>query len=45
MVLDKWKENKDIKWLALRGTVKDMIVLVDAGSGKVIEIVNISPWP
>ncbi len=44
-VLDKWKENKDIKWLALRGAVKDMIVLVDTGSGKVIEIVNISPWP
>ena len=42
--LDQWKENKEVKWLPLRGTVKDMIVLVDAHSADVIKIFDISPW-
>ena len=44
-VLENWKDNKKVKWLPLRGTVKDMIVLVDADTAEVIEVVDISPWP
>jgi hypothetical protein len=44
-VLADWKDNKTVKWLALRASVKDMVVLVDADSGAVIQIVDISPWP
>ncbi len=44
-ILDKWRNNNQIKWLPLRGTVKDMIVLVDADTAEVIEVVDISPWP
>ena len=42
--LDKWKENNKVKWLPMRGTVKDMIVLVDADSANIIKIIDISPW-
>ena len=42
--LDRWKENKEVKWLPLRGIDKDMIVLVDTTSAEVIKIFNISPW-
>ena len=44
-VLDKWKDKRDVKWLALRGTVKDMVVLIDAGSAEVVEVIDIEPWP
>ncbi len=44
-VLADWKNNKKVKWLPLRASAKDMVVLVGADSGEVIQIVNISPWP
>ncbi len=43
--LDDWKDEKNIKWLPLRGAVKDMIVLVNTDSAEVIKVVDISPWP
>lgn len=35
----------DVKWQPLRGRAKDMAVLIDANSAKVIRIVDIDPWP
>jgi hypothetical protein len=37
--------NSHIKWLPLRSTAKNMAVLVDADSAKIIKTVNINPWP
>ena len=37
--------NKNIKWLPLRGKAKNMVVLIEADSAKVIRIVDINPWP
>jgi hypothetical protein len=42
--LQDWQDNR-VKWLPLRGKVKDMVVLVDANSAAVIKIVDINPWP
>jgi len=41
--LAQWQDNK-VKWLPLRGKVKDMVVLIDAGSATVIKILDIKPW-
>ncbi len=43
--LEPWKSKKDVKWLALRGPVKDMIVLVNAKTAEIIKVIDISPWP
>lgn len=37
--------DKHLKWLPLRGKVKDMVVLIDDVSADVIEVVDIDPWP
>lgn len=42
--LDVWK-SKDVKWLPLIGKVRNMVVLVDAGSAEVIQILDMKPWP
>jgi len=42
--LASWKDN-EVKWLPLRGIKKDMVVLVDASSATVIEVLDINPWP
>ncbi|TAL40715.1 MAG: hypothetical protein EPN89_19730 [Methylovulum sp.] len=34
----------NVKWLPLRGKVKDMVVLIDGVSADVIEIIDINPW-
>lgn len=36
--------NSTLKWLPLRGKVKDMAVIVDATTAKVIKVVDINPW-
>jgi hypothetical protein len=43
-VLDNWQDSH-VKWLPLRGTVKDMVVLIDADSAEVVEVIDIEPWP
>ncbi len=43
-LLANWKDS-EVKWLPLRGKVKDMVVLVSAGSADVIKILDIKPWP
>jgi hypothetical protein len=42
--LQDW-QDRSVKWLPLRGKVKDMVVLVDANSAAVIKVVDINPWP
>ncbi|WP_394753895.1 TfpX/TfpZ family type IV pilin accessory protein [Crenothrix sp.] len=42
--LQDW-QDKAVKWLPLRGKVKDMVVLVDANSAAVMKIIDINPWP
>jgi hypothetical protein len=42
--LQDW-QDKAVKWLPLRGKVKDMVVLVDAKSAAVIKVIDINPWP
>ncbi len=42
--LANWKDN-EVKWLALRSNAKDMVVLVNASSTAVIEVLDIKPWP
>jgi hypothetical protein len=37
-------EDSNTKWLPMRGKAKDMTVLIDATTAKVIRIVNINPW-
>jgi hypothetical protein len=37
-------QNDQLKWLPLRGKVKDMAVLVDANTAKVVDVIDISPW-
>ncbi|NOS75147.1 MAG: type IV pilin accessory protein [Methyloglobulus sp.] len=39
-----WNDN-NVKWLPLIGKVRNMVVLVDAGSAKVIQILDMKPWP
>ncbi|MGR9088411.1 MAG: TfpX/TfpZ family type IV pilin accessory protein [Gammaproteobacteria bacterium] len=41
--LSRWKDG-EVKWLPLRGKVKDMVVLVDAASADVIDVVDLDPW-
>ena len=43
-ILDNWQDSH-VKWLPLRGTVKDMVVLIDADSAEVVEVIDIEPWP
>lgn len=38
-------QDGHIKWLPLRGKVKDMVVLIDGNSAEIIEVVDINPWP
>jgi len=38
-------QDNNVKWLPLRGKLKDMVVLIDGTSADVIEVVNINPWP
>ena len=42
--LDVWK-SKAVKWLPLIGKVTNMVVLVDAESAEVIQILDMKPWP
>jgi hypothetical protein len=42
--LADWKPS-EVKWLPLRSNAKDMVVLVDANSAAVIEVLDIKPWP
>jgi hypothetical protein len=42
--LANWKDN-EVKWLALRASAKDTVVLVDANSASVIKALDIKPWP
>jgi len=35
----------NVKWQPLRSNAKNMVVLIDADSAKVIRIVDINPWP
>jgi hypothetical protein len=42
-LLANWQDNA-AKWLPLRGTVKDMVVLVDPVSTAVIDILDMDPW-
>lgn len=37
-------QDRQAKWLPLRGTVKNMIVLVDPVSAAVIDILDMDPW-
>jgi hypothetical protein len=37
-------DSKDVKWLPLRGKAKNMVVLIDAQTAEVIEILDIDPW-
>lgn len=37
--------NKDFKWLPLRGKTSNMIVLINANSAEVIQVIDIDPWP
>lgn len=39
-----WSSNT-VKWLPLQGKAKNMVVLIDTDSAKVIRIVDINPWP
>jgi hypothetical protein len=39
--LDDWKDSK---WLPLRSKVKNLVVLIDAGTADVIKILDIDPW-
>jgi hypothetical protein len=42
--LDVWK-SKAVKWLPLIGKVTNMVVVVDAESAEVIQILDMKPWP
>ena len=35
----------NIKWQPLRSNAKNMVVLIDTDSAKVIRVVDINPWP
>ena len=35
----------NVKWQPLRSNAKNMVVLIDADSAKVIRVVDINPWP
>jgi len=37
-------KDTDVKWLPLHASAKDMVVLVDASSAKVVKIIGINPW-
>ncbi|MGR8952773.1 MAG: TfpX/TfpZ family type IV pilin accessory protein [Gammaproteobacteria bacterium] len=41
--LGDWKDG-EVKWLPLRGTVKNGVVLVDAATAAVFKILDIDPW-
>lgn len=36
--------DEDVKWLPLMSKSKDMLVLIDAHSAEIIEVVDINPW-
>jgi len=38
-------DSQNVKWLPLKSNAKNMIVLINASTSKVIEIVDINPWP
>lgn len=42
-VLANEQDNR-VKWLPLRGKVKDMVVLIDSESSEIIKVVDINPW-
>jgi hypothetical protein len=42
-LLANWQDS-EAQWLPLRGTVKDMVILVDPLSAAVIDILDIDPW-
>lgn len=42
--LANWKDQ-EVKWLPLRAPAKDGVVLVDAHTATVIQILDIKPWP
>jgi hypothetical protein len=42
-LLANW-HNSEVKWLPMRGTARDMVVLVDPVSAAVIDILDIDPW-
>lgn len=42
--LANWKDS-EVKWLALRASAKDTVVLIDANSAAVIKALDIKPWP
>ena len=42
--LDEWQET-ETKWLPLRGTIRDMVVLIKENSGEMVKIVDIDPYP
>lgn len=39
-----WNDN-NVKWLPLIGKVRNMVVLVDAESAGVIQVIDMKPWP
>jgi hypothetical protein len=43
-VLTDEQDNR-VKWLPLRGKVKDMVVLIDSDTAEIIKVVDINPWP
>jgi hypothetical protein len=41
--LANWKDSS-VKWLALRGPVKNQVVLIDSGTADVVQVLDIKPW-
>ncbi len=42
--LADWHDDA-IKWLPLRGKVKNMVVLIDVKTAQVLDTLDINPWP
>ncbi len=42
-ILSVWQSD-EVKWLPLRGKVKNQVVLVNAGTAEVIKILDVNPW-
>ncbi|MGR8953495.1 MAG: hypothetical protein ACU83V_13940, partial [Gammaproteobacteria bacterium] len=42
-MLAEWKDE-EVKWLPLRGKLRNMVVLIDSRSAEVIKIIDLDPW-
>ena len=43
--LKNYDDNNQVKWLPLHGLTKNMIVLIDANSAEVVNVIDINPYP